>query len=104
MKSSAYKLSVTNEFRDNYWGVIRWLLEEYKSPQAAARLKEEINQAVANILALPFLHGISHKPFYKRRHLRECYVLNYTIVYKVVDNEIILFNLHHQLENYGMHD
>ena len=80
--------------------MLGYLTTRLGNPQAAERLMREIDRITEILQSTPLIHRVSTKPFLAEQGLREHFVLNYVIVYKVEEDAVILVNLFHQTQDY----
>ncbi|MBQ9003380.1 MAG: type II toxin-antitoxin system RelE/ParE family toxin [Eggerthellaceae bacterium] len=73
---------------------------ELRSLRAVDRLVSAIDNMVSILECTPYIKAISEKPFLAERGLREYFVMNYVVVYRVGGSIVTLVNLFHQTQQY----
>jgi len=90
-----YKVICSDKFnKDLYLIRKRVNLEYYK------RIKEKVNKAIGNLVIMPRIHKTL---FYKKDPLgeyRRIIIEKYIIIYKIIDNKIIILRIFNQKEDY----
>ena len=90
----------TAAFERDYDETIAYLVYNLKSPQAAARLIDKMDGAVAKITDNPLINAISRKPTLRALEYREEFVLGYVMLYRVEEDAVVAKRLFHMSQNY----
>lgn len=103
----AYRVVVTEQFRNDVLAVVGYLKNELGSPNAASRLVDSIDNALSLIGEMPYMYAVSTKPRLGMFELRECFVQNYVIVYGALpslasdaDGDVHVLRLFHQTQDF----
>ena len=96
----AYSVIRTDTFETSYDQCIGYLAINLASPQAATRFMSEIDHVASILESTPFVRGISEKRYLAERRLREYFVMNYVVVYRIDEDVVTFVNLFHQTQEY----
>jgi len=82
---------------------IGYLLGKFKSEQAAEHLLDGVSEIYDKLESNPNLYRLSEDPFMKALDYHEAKVhgMDYTIIYKVVVDNVYILGIFHTLENYA---
>lgn len=97
-----YRLVVTERAAELIDKLVNHLLYEIKSEQAAFHLLNEIQKIYDRLEENPSQFPICRDIYLASKGYREAIVseMNYIIVYKKLENQVIIMGVFHQLENY----
>ena len=98
-----YKLVVTDEMERLVDERVGYLLNKFKSHQAASHLLDGIEEIYDYLETNPEIYRESQDPFLSAFHYREAKVneMDYIIVYKILEDTVYILGLFHSLENYS---
>ena len=98
----AYKVLREDSFEHDYIQAVDYLAEQLHGPQAAKHFILSMRNAASVLQATPFVCAISTKGILADYEMREYFVDNYVIVYRIDEKEhqVKLHRLFHQLQQY----
>lgn len=96
----AFTVERTDSFEHDLDGVIAYLVDDLKAPNAALNLLNAVEDAIALLGEMPYLHSLSTKKGLETGFCREHLVKNHVIVYRAEDNRVIFLRLFHQQQFY----
>ena len=80
--------------------MLEYIVQELKSPQAARTLNNAIKDARKALAENPLMHAVSRKPLLEHLELRERFVRNYVVVYRIEKQTVYLEHIFHQTQDY----
>lgn len=97
-----YKLITTDEMNELLDKRIDYLIHVLNNKQAAEHLLSEIEKIYDNLEQNPWIYRESQDPFMRAFHYREAKIshMDYLIVYKIMEQNVYLLGIFHNLENY----
>lgn len=97
----AYELQILKSARLEYLSIIEYLLEEFKSPSAAAHFIDEYTSKTKTICIFPLSRPLSHCQELADREFRYYLVMNYIVLYRFVDDVVEIAHIFHQSQDYA---
>ena len=97
-----YKLITTDEMNELLDKRIDYLIHVLNNKQAAEHLLSEIEKIYDNLEQNPWIYRESQDPFMRAFYYREAKIshMDYLIVYKIMEQNVYLLGIFHNLENY----
>ena len=95
-----YKIVPAEPFEQEYDKIIRYLVEDLGSPDAARSLLNSMEEVRQSLADNPLLHAVSRKRIPESLELRECLVRNYVVVYRVANDVVFLEHIFHQRQDF----
>ena len=95
----AFRLKPRTRFLDDIDDVIFYLAVKQSSPHATASFEMCLQKAYGRLKHNPFLYAISRLPGLESRGIRLAPVKGYSILYKVVGQDVLLLRLLHQRQD-----
>lgn len=97
-----YKLLITEEMEFLLNECVTYLLQQFKSPRAAAHLLDEVEKIYNQLEHHPYIYRESSDPVLASMHYREAVLseMNYVLIYKITDDTVYVLGIFHNLENY----
>ena len=101
--SMAYNIYTTEEMEYLLDKSVSYLLNKFKSEQAAKHLLAGVSNIYDTLEDNPFLYRVSDDPYMKSMNYHEAKVkdMDYMVIYKVVDNDVYMLGIFHTLEKYS---
>ena len=98
----AYRLAITERAAELIDKLVSHLLYEIKSEQATIHLLNEIQKIYDRLEENPMQFPICRNIYLASKGYREAVVseMSYIIIYKILENQVIIMGVFHQLENY----
>ena len=96
----AYKIEVTNRFHEDVRSTMHYIEAVLRSPQAAERLMEKVDDAMELLAEMPLLSAVSQRGNLVREGIRIHFVANYAIAYKIKGETVAFVRLFHQSQFY----
>ena len=98
----AYKLVITEHADELLDSALRYLVYQLKNEQAAIHLLDEVEKIYNRLEENPMQFPLSQDVYLASRGYHEAIVgsMNYTILFRVEKNVVMVAGLFHQLENY----
>ena len=98
-----YKLIVTDEIEKLLNKHIEYLLNKFKSKQAASHLLDSLESLYNHLENNPFLYRKSQDPVLYNFHYREAKLtgLDYIVIYKIKNTTVYILGIFNCLENYS---
>ncbi len=98
----AYKLVITEHADELLDSALRYLIYQLKNEQAAVHLLNEVEKIYGRLEENPMQFPISQDTYLAGRGYHEAIVgqMNYTILFRVETDIVIIAGVFHQLENY----
>ena len=98
-----YKLITTDEMNELLDKRIDYLVNILNNKQAAEHLLSEIEKIYDNLEQNPWIYRESQDPYMQAFHYREAKIphMDYLIVYKIIEQNVYLLGIFHNLENYA---
>lgn len=99
----AYKLIVTEHADELLDSILHYLIYQLRSKQAAAHLLNEIEKIYNRLEENPLQFPLCRDTYLAGKEYHEAVIgqMNYTIVFRIEMNTVIVVGIFHQLENYG---
>lgn len=95
-----YKVVPTVSFELNYESILLYLVDILDAPSAASRLSEEIDSMFKCLSVTPEICAISTKPTLELLELREYFVRNYVVLYRIEGDTVYLEHMFHGSQNF----
>lgn len=100
-----YNSIATDEMNMLLDNSVRYLLNKFKSEQAAEHLLSGAAEIYDQLESNPNIYRISRDPFMKALEYHEAKVngMDYMIIYKIEEQNVYILGIFHTLENYAEH-
>lgn len=96
-----YRIAATETFAHEYENVLDYLVDVLGSAQAATSLVDALDNVESILSEQPEINAISPKSALLVLDLREHFVKNYVLVYRIEDEVVYLEHLFHQSQDFG---
>lgn len=96
----AYRKVILAEARQEYRGIVGYLVGVLQSKQAAWNFMEEFDKQVSLVVENPELYGLSRVPELAELGYRCAPVKNYLVLYKAADGQIVVCRIIHRSRDY----
>ena len=98
-----YNLIVSEHAEELLDNLLRYLLYKLKNEQAALHLMDSIEKIYSRLECDPYQFLECLDQYLKAKKYREAVIsgMNYVIIFQIVDNEVHIMGIFHQLENYS---
>jgi plasmid stabilization system protein ParE len=99
----AYKLITTDKMEDLLDEKIYYLLNVFKSEQAAKHLLNSINEIYNNLELNPHIYRESQDSYLRLLHYHEAKLSNmeYVLIYRIEGNTVYILGIFNSRENYS---
>lgn len=87
--------------QNDYQGIVEYLLEVKKSPQAALGFVNEFDRQLEMVCENPLLHALSRMPELASLGYRPFLVNRYITLYFYRDDLVVVAHIFHQTQDYG---
>lgn len=87
--------------QDDYRGIVEYLLDVKKSPQAALRFANEFDRQLEIACDNPLLHALSRMPELASLGYRAFFVNKYVALYFYRDGRVVVAHVFHQAQDYA---
>ena len=92
----AFDICLTEPFKDDLFEAFDFLSKSLNQPHAAMQLMERVEKSKEALSEFPQMAPVSRKPHLHERGYREYFFDSYSLVYKVVNDEVLFLRLLHQ--------
>lgn len=98
----AYKLAVTEHADELLESALRYLVYQLKNEQAAVHLLDEMEKIYDRLEENPLQFPLSRDNYLADKGYREAVAgqMNYTVLFCVKADTVVIMGIFHQLENY----
>ena len=98
----AYNLIITDRADELIDERVNYLLNKFKSPQAATHLLDGISSIYDRLEDNPYQFPDARDPYLLRRGYKEALVpeMEYRMVFRIDDDDVYIVGLFHDLEDY----
>lgn len=99
-----YELIITEKAQDLLDDLVRYLLFERCSRQAASHLLDSIQEVYRRMQSAPYSFPLCDDSILKRNGYRKALLpdMSYVIIFLIEDRSIYILGIFHELENYGV--
>lgn len=97
-----YRLIITERATELLDHLVYHLLYRFKSKQAADHFLHEVSKIYDRIESNPFQFPLCRDTYLKRKEYRVAVLsqMNYIIIYKIQENDVIIMGIFHEQEQY----
>ncbi len=98
----AYNIVATDEVNKLLDNCVKYLLNKFKSEQAAVHLLDEVSEIYERLEDNPNIYRLSSNPFMRNLGYHEAKIseMDYMIIYKIDGSNVYILGIYHTLENY----
>lgn len=97
----AYKVSILESAQREFQEIVNYLLNIFKSPQAAENFINEFEYQVSLIKSDPCIFAVSKMPELAAKEYRVAFVNRYIMLYTVRGGMIFIAHIFHQRQDYA---
>lgn len=92
---------ILSSAQDDFRGIVEYLLDVKKSPQAARSFVDEFDRQLEIACENPLLHALSRMPELAALGYRPLLVNKYIVLYFYRDGLAVVAHIFHQTQDYG---
>lgn len=98
-----YNLIITDEAEERLIRATNYLLHELKNFQAAIHLYDEVESVYGRLEENPwqFPYCQSENLYERKLHQAVLSTMNYSIIFKIIDQQVFVIGIFHDSENYS---
>lgn len=85
----------------DYEDIVRYLLVDLASPQAARRFADEFDEKIAAVCAHPKMYPLGRMPEVSARGYRVMPVMRYVVLYALRDDVVVVAHIFHATQDYA---
>ncbi|MGO5317115.1 type II toxin-antitoxin system RelE/ParE family toxin [Paraeggerthella hongkongensis] len=97
----AYEYVILRGAQNDYRGIVEYLLDVKRSPQAARRFVDEFDRQLGIVCDNPLLHALSRMPELASLGYRSFFVNKYIVLYAFRDDRVVVAHVLHQTQDYA---
>lgn len=99
-QNMAFEVRNTPQFEADYDSALDYLINALGSRDGALHLMDEMDRVEKLLKDNPFINAISRKSELCTCQCREQLIMNYVILYTVVDDVVMYLRFFHQMQDY----
>ena len=96
-----YRVVISPSANADLVGILNYIVQEFKNPQAASTLAEGIERCYADLAEMPSAHALCDDPVLRLVGYRKYPVGNYLVIFRVVENvqEVRVVHIFHERQD-----
>ena len=98
-----YRVMISPSANADLVGILRYISQELKNPQAASMLADGFEQCYADLEEMPAAHALCDDPVLRLIGYRKYPVGNYLVIFRIVEeaHEVRVVHIFHEKQDYS---
>ena len=97
----AYKVQLTKQAENDYRAIVAYLIDTFKSQQAAQHFLNELEAVITYLGEIPFAYPPVKEPRLRAIGYRKVPFMNYVFIFRFEDEQIYVTHIFHQQQDYA---